>query len=79
MGPICNDEMKTAFDSVEKAIRDVISDERDKELKDKDWAMYCCSSNLLTTNTHYLEDSSCERFKHYMEEFEDWNCLEDSE
>lgn len=55
-------KMKTAFDSVEKAIRDVISDERDKALKDKDWAMYCCSRNLLTTNTHYLEDSSSERF-----------------
>lgn len=70
-------KMKTAFNSTEKAIRDVVTNEREKALSDKDWAIYCCTRNLLTTNTHYLEDSAKSQYDFYMDQFENWPSLED--
>jgi GTPase SAR1 family protein len=70
-------KMKKVFGSAEKAIKDVVMVEHEKALKDKDRIMHCCSRNLLTTNLHYLEDSSAELYTHYMKYCESWTCLED--
>mmetsp|Transcript_8207 Transcript_8207/g.15445 ORF Transcript_8207/g.15445 Transcript_8207/m.15445 type:complete len:625 (+) Transcript_8207:148-2022(+) len=70
-------KMKTALDSVEKAIKGLIMDDHTKSSEDKGWVMYCCERNLLTTNTHYLEDSGNETYELLMENYESWNCLDD--
>ena len=70
-------KMKSAFDSVEKSVRDVVTNAREKALSDKDWAMYCCTRNLLTTNTHYLEESANSQYVSYMDKCEYWDDFED--
>jgi molybdopterin converting factor small subunit len=68
--------MKDLNNTAEEAIREVVSEEREKALSDKDWEIECCQLSLLTTNTHYLEDSAD---KFYEKLMEDYTSLEDLE
>jgi hypothetical protein len=49
-------KLKVLNTTVEKAVREVVSEERQKALNDKNWEIYCCQRRFFTTNTHYLED-----------------------